>query len=122
MITHSVVKWPGCVHDSRIFAGSSLKRIYEGGKLLQKFIKELCRYIDAYKIEIAILYYTLCSIGNNGVLLGDSAYQLTHYMLTPYEKETSPKTIAFNKAHRKTRTKVEHTLGIMKGRQIQTSY
>ena len=31
MVLHSVVKWPGCVHDSRVFAGSTLKNIYEGG-------------------------------------------------------------------------------------------
>ena len=31
MITHSVVKWPGAVHDARIFSGSGLKNIYETG-------------------------------------------------------------------------------------------
>ena len=33
MILDVVVKWPGAVHDTRIFADSGIKKIYERGKL-----------------------------------------------------------------------------------------
>ena len=50
------------------------------------------------------------------MLIGDSAYQCTHYMLTPFEKEISKVIAEFNKGHRKAQTKIEHTFGIIKSR------
>ena len=39
--------------------------------------------------------------GLHGMLIGDSAYQCTHYMLTPFPTETAKCIIEFNKGHRK---------------------
>lgn len=54
--------------------------------------------------------------GFKGVLLGDSAYPIRHYLLTPYNKVTKPSQEWFNVAHKRTRVKVEQTIGILKGR------
>ena len=60
--------------------------------------------------------FTLLHTGKYGMLIGDSAYQLTHFMMTPYDKPDTDRKEAFNKGHRRARTKIEHTFGINKTR------
>ena len=54
--------------------------------------------------------------GNLGVLLGDSTYQLTHFMLVPFLQSNTEGEEEFNKAHRRMRSRVEQTFGILKSR------
>lgn len=54
--------------------------------------------------------------GYKGVILGDGGYPLRHYILIPFKKTSRKCEEYFNKAHRKTRSKIEHTLGILKAR------
>ena len=53
-------------------------------------------------------------LGDYGVLLGDSAYGLRRYLLTPYINPETPAEEKYNKALTITRTRVEHTYGILK--------
>lgn len=54
-----------------------------------------------------------------GYLLGDSAYPLQPWLLTPYKQATGrwqPHMQAFNSAHNRQRVVVEGTFGLLKGR------
>ena len=51
-----------------------------------------------------------------GCVLGDSAYALTSFCLTPFANPADRNQMRFNKAHRRTRVVVEQTIGILKSR------
>jgi hypothetical protein len=53
---------------------------------------------------------------DRGVILGDSAYPLREYLLTPIRNPTTPAQEAFNTAHKKTRNLIERNLGVIKAR------
>ena len=80
-----VCRWPGSVHDSRIFKNSSLYAQMQAG-----------------------IY--------DGHLLGDSAYQLISFLLTPVWHPTQQKEFRYNLAHSKTRNPIERTFGVLKRR------
>lgn len=83
-----VAKWPGCTHDSFIFRNSDVKEYLERNhKTLDK-----------------------------GILLGDSGYQLTNYLITPYTNPITPAQKRFNKAQKVTRCSVERSFGQFKRR------
>ena len=50
------------------------------------------------------------------MLLGDSAYALRRYMLTPISSPETPAEEKFNKSLTITRARVEHTFGVLKNR------
>ncbi|KAK5639585.1 hypothetical protein RI129_012077 [Pyrocoelia pectoralis] len=52
----------------------------------------------------------------SGLLLGDSAYQQSQYLFTPILNPQTPAEHRYNTAHIQTRTIVERTFGIWKGR------
>jgi hypothetical protein len=54
--------------------------------------------------------------GTRGVLLGDSAYPLREYMLTPYKFPQDGPQEDFNRAHRQTRSLIERDIGVIKQR------
>ena len=56
------------------------------------------------------------STGKIGVLLGDSAYALKRYLLTPFLEPSTPAEERYNKAVCKTRCGVECTIGILRNR------
>ncbi len=62
--TNLVARWKGSVHDSRIFENSRLSVMLSDGT------------------------------GPRGHLLGDSAYTLRKYLLTPYDNPTTPEQLA----------------------------
>lgn len=86
--TNVVAKWPGSTHDSHIFRTSTVSCQMEQG---------------GYGLD-------------DGLLLGDSGYACSPYLMTPY---TQPKTRAeekFNRAHKITRSVIERTFGLLKRR------
>lgn len=83
-----LTKWPGSVHDARVFRNSTLKRRLDNG----------WRPLPM------------------GVLLGDSAYPNSDYLITPIDVPQTQQQANFNRAHRRTRRIVECALGLLKQR------
>ena len=70
---------------------------------------------DARMFRQSDLKHKLAS-STMGCVLGDSAYALTSYCLTPYANPADRNQMQFNKAHRCTQVTVEQTIGILKSR------
>lgn len=81
-----VARWPGSAHDQTIFNNSSLKQKLESGQF------------------------------KDGLLLGDSGYEMKQYLLTPFLDPTSPAENLYNESHIRTRNTVERCFGICKNR------
>ena len=91
--------FPGSMHDSRVLRNSSLYRRIRNNELL------LGPAVRVGGREIKPL------------LLGDSAYPLSTWLLKPYHEGTNdPKEINFNKELSRARVSVECAFGILKGR------
>ncbi|XP_061584557.1 putative nuclease HARBI1 [Cololabis saira] len=85
IISNVEAKWPGSVHDSRIYRECNLSNRLQDGEF-------------------------------DGVLLGDKGYPCQPGLLTPYpDPEPGPQQ-NFNRAHRRTRARVERTIGLLKAR------
>jgi hypothetical protein len=82
-----VAKWPGSTHDAFIWRNSSV-----------------CRYLEHRQAT------------EHGWLLGDSAYPLSQFLLTPVLRPTTPAEVRYNKIQRRTRNTVERAFGVMKMR------
>lgn len=83
-----MTKYPGSVHDARVFRRSALKgRLDTGWRPLPM-----------------------------GVLLGDSAYADADYMVTPVDVVRTEQEERYNRAHRKTRVRIECAIGLLKQR------
>jgi hypothetical protein len=78
------------------------------------------RINDARVFEASLLKQ-LMEGGNRGVLLGDSAYPLREYMLTPYKNPRPGAQEAFNSAHKETRSLIERDIGVIKQRLVHFS-
>ena len=91
-MTDVYVGWPGSVHDARVFRRSPLHEHLEANTL------EMCPQ-ESY-------------------LLGDAAYPLRNYLLTPFKDNghLTQKQKTYNFKHSSTRMKVEHTFGVFKGK------
>lgn len=85
-IINVVAHWPGSTHDSIIFQNSRLYHRLEAGEFGQF------------------------------LLVADSGYRNTNYMLTPYLNPTTPQETLFNMSHISTRNVVERSYGILKRR------
>ena len=83
-----VAEWPGSTHDSFIFSQSEVKAYLQRN------------------------HTTL----EKGILLGDSAYGLTNYLMTPYENPVTPEQRRFNSAQKSTRSSIERAIGQFKRR------
>ncbi|KAK5647826.1 hypothetical protein RI129_003078 [Pyrocoelia pectoralis] len=86
LIQDIVARWPGSAHDATIFNNSRLKFRFQEGEF------------------------------GNGILLGDSGYMNTHYLMTPFLNTTTRGQENYNRAHVRTRVKVENVIGIWKRR------
>jgi hypothetical protein len=53
---------------------------------------------------------------HDGILVGDSGYQLTRYLMTPYLAPSTPSEERFNASLCRTRVLIEQTFGILKRR------
>ena len=83
-----MARWPGSTHDSHIFRTSAVGRQLEGGN---------------HGLE-------------EGVLLWDSGYPCTKFLMTPYTQPQSPSQKKFNRAHKTTRCVIERSFGLLKCR------
>ncbi|KAK3573267.1 hypothetical protein QTP86_019231, partial [Hemibagrus guttatus] len=89
VITNVDAKWPGSVHDSRIYSS-----IY-------------CESTLSNRLECGEI---------DGFLLGEKGYPCKPTLMTPYpEPEPGPQQ-CFNVAHCRTRARVEMTIGLLKAR------
>lgn len=78
--------WPGSVNDARILRNSTLYERFQGG--YRPF--------------------------HGAVLLGDSIYPLTNWLITTVNGNVTGAAARFNKAHCKTRSVIERSIGILK--------
>ena len=88
MFTNIVARWPGSTHDSHVFHTSSL-----------------CTYLETNNHSL-----------DDGILLGDSGYTCTPYLMTPYPSPSTAAQENYNTAHTKTRVIVEQSFGQWKPR------
>jgi hypothetical protein len=94
------IGWPGSVHDARVFANSAIARLGFAGRLLPN----TRRLINNVPVP--------------PVILGDSAYPLCSWLLTPYKDygNMTPEQRKFNKKHSSARMVIEGSFGRLKGR------
>lgn len=85
-IVNIVAKWPGSVHDSTILKESSV-----------------------------VNYMTRVPL-HPSVILGDSGYVCSNWLLTPYRIVDSRHKEIFNNAHKSCRSKIERCIGQLKRR------
>lgn len=81
-----VARWPGSTHDSFIWLGCNLENRFENGQF------------------------------PNCYLLGDSAYGLKQYLMTPIRNPETRAERKYNRCHRTTRCVVERAFGVWKMR------
>ncbi|KAK0133473.1 putative nuclease HARBI1 [Merluccius polli] len=85
IISNVKAKWPGSVHDARIYRESNLSNRLQRGEF-------------------------------DGLLLGDRGYPCEPRLLTPYHDPEPGPQQNFNRAHCRTRARVEMTIGLLKAR------
>lgn len=81
-----VARWPGSSHDRTIFNNCSIKARFERGEM------------------------------GNGLLVGDSGYTLSPYMIIPLRNPVTQEEQLFNEAQIRTRNVVERQYGVWKRR------
>ncbi|KAL6470608.1 hypothetical protein MHYP_G00217270 [Metynnis hypsauchen] len=109
LITNVEARWPGSVHDSRIFRESALSNKFQHGR---RFVGVFHMDCNSYIMEIP---YVITG-QYDGLLLGDRGYPCLPYLMTPYSDPAPGPQSRFNQAHGKTRARIEMTLGILKAR------
>ena len=112
MISNVEAKWPGSVHDSRIYHESTLSNRVANGNLSFEQITFLC---------LPLLPHSQCThyilTGEfHGHLLGDRGYPCQPTLMTPYHDPEPGPQQWYNVAHCRTRARVEMTIGILKAR------
>lgn len=95
------IGWPGSVHDSRVFKNGPLfARMTQ-----QTALRQLC---------------------GEGFLVGDAAFQLQTWMMTPFRETQMQEEVAkrrnYNKILSGTRIVIEHAFGMLKGRFRRLTY
>ena len=93
------VKWPGGVHDARVFANCDIQKGFTNEKF-KLFYKELCTW------------RRMCA----KILLGDPAYPLLPYMMKEFEHCKSNEDVIFNQVLRSARNQIECPFGRLKAR------
>ncbi|XP_066931127.1 putative nuclease HARBI1 [Clytia hemisphaerica] len=81
-------RWPGSTHDSFIFRVSAVKN-----------------HLDNNNNSI-----------DDGLVIGDSGYALSRYLLTPYDNPVTPRERRFNRCQKRARSSVERSFGLLKAR------
>lgn len=81
-----VCRWPGSTHDALIFSNSNVRRRFERGDF------------------------------NNHLLVADSGYGVTNYLITPLNNPVTAAENLFNESQIRTRNPIERCFGIWKRR------
>uniref|UniRef100_A0A1B6MNX0 DDE Tnp4 domain-containing protein n=1 Tax=Graphocephala atropunctata TaxID=36148 RepID=A0A1B6MNX0_9HEMI len=81
-----VARWPGSTHDSHIFTSSRLKQDFENG------------------------------LFGNGVLVGDSGYACTNYLIPPLDNPILQEEQLYQESQIQTRNPIERCFGVWKRR------
>ncbi|XP_041423516.1 putative nuclease HARBI1 [Xenopus laevis] len=81
-----VAKYPGSTHDAYIFKNSGIYDRFDSGEF------------------------------TSGIMLADSGYPLTTWLMTPFINATTPAQVRYNYAHIRTRNTIERTFGLLKSR------
>lgn len=94
------IKWPGSVHDARVFANSSVQKNFSERKF-KLFYKQLGVTQDDSVPQL---------------LLGDPAYPLLPYLMKEYESCNTNEEVIFNLMLRGARNQIECAFGRLKAR------
>ena len=91
LFTDAYAGWPGSVHDARVFANSDLK---------QRIVED-----------------QMSLFPGNTFIIGDAAYRLETYLLTPYKGYgLNAKQTRYNYIHSASRMVIERAFGLLKSR------
>lgn len=71
---------------------------------------------DAFILRQSEVWRHMEESPHHGLILGDSAYPLRHWLITPILAPAAPSEIRFNNSHAKTRSVVERAFGVWKRR------
>jgi len=93
------IKWPGSVHDARVFANCEVQKNLSAGnfKLFHKELLDGREYVPQ-------------------LLLGDPAYPLLPYVMKEYDHCNSNEQVVFNTMLRSARNQIECAFGRLKAR------
>ena len=97
--TNVEIKWPGSVHDARVFANSSIQKSFLEKKFTL-FHKELLPGRECVP----------------QLLLGDPAYPLLPYLMKEYDSCQTNEQVIFNQMLRSSRSQIECAFGRLKAR------
>ncbi|RVE40628.1 hypothetical protein evm_014723 [Chilo suppressalis] len=86
MFQDIVARWPGSTHDCMIFSNSCAKFHCENNAF------------------------------GNGIILGDSGYEQTNYLLIPFQNPDTPAQSLYNESQIRTRNVIERCFGVWKRR------
>jgi len=93
------VKWPGSVHDARVFANSRVQKNYVSNKF------------SLYYVELIPNHEPVPQL-----ILGDPAYPLLLYLMKEYEHCNNNQQVIFNQMLRSARNQIECAFGRLKAR------
>ena len=93
------VKWPGSVHDARVYANSSINKKFSNKEFPSRYRELLPGHV-----------------GVPPILLGDPAYLLLPNVMKEFNKCTETKHVLFNYKLRATRNEIECAFGRLKSR------
>ena len=110
MVTSVDAKWPGSVHDSRIFRESTL---------CQQFLQGVAQYTRSLTVNVDevtdhIMFFLIGRY--DGLIVGDRGYACMQFLMTPYGDPQTPSEACFNRALSTCRVKIEMTFGVIQAR------
>lgn len=90
------IGWPGKAHDARIFKHSSICN------RLSNYLPQLTTFVNAVNVPLH--------------LIGDAAYPLSHFLMTPFKGNLNQVQARYNYKHSSARMVIENTFGRLKSR------
>ncbi len=106
LITNLEAKWPGSVHDSRIFWASRIHQRLSLGKPPHFF-----KHLEHQEYSTCKNYVLYSQVSSLVCCWGTKAMPVRHFWWLPLQ---TPKPQHSNHAHAKTRARIEMTFGLLK--------